>query len=115
MAIQTSEWWQRLGERLFGDLIQTRVQEAVAAEDIGYRQVTGASETRDDPLWDHQRLLREVYEAYVTNPLAYAVIDIQANFVLGGGVRIACASAAVQKVVDAFWRHPDNTMDTRIL
>ena len=58
MAIQTSEWWQRLGERLFGDLIQTRVQEAVAAEDIGYRQVTGASETRDDPLWDHQRLLR---------------------------------------------------------
>ncbi len=114
MAIQTSEWWQRLGERLFGDLIQTRVQEAVAAEDIGYRQVTGASETRDDALWDHQRLLREVYEAYVTNPLAYAVIDIQANFVLGGGVRIACASAAVQEVVDAFWRHPDNTMDTRI-
>ena len=114
MAVQASQWWQRLGERLFGGVIQARVQEAVAAEDIGYRQVTGAAETRDDPLWDHQRLLREVYEAYVTNPLAYAVIDVQANFVLGGGVRIDCANAAVQDVADAFWRHPDNSMDTRI-
>ncbi len=114
MAGQKTGWWQRLGERLFGDVIQARVQEAVAAEDFGYRQVTGNAETRDDPLWDHQRLLREVYEAYVTNPLAYAVIDVQANFVLGGGVRIDCADAAVQDVADAFWRHPDNSMDTRI-
>ncbi len=114
MAVQPTQWWQRLGERLFGDVIQARVQEAVAAEDSGYRQVSGATETRDDPLWDQQRLLREVYEAYVTNPLAYTVIDVQANFVLGGGVRIACASPAVQKAVDAFWQHPDNAMDTRV-
>ena len=71
MAVQPTQWWQRLGERLFGDVIQARVQEAVAAEDSGYRQVSSATETRDDPLWDQQRLLRR--STRPTSPIRWRI------------------------------------------
>jgi hypothetical protein len=51
-------------------------------------------------LSDWQGLLREPYEAYTTNPLAYAVIEQSTNFVLGGGAAVVAEDARVQRVVE---------------
>ena len=59
-------------------------------------------------------LLNAAYEAYATNPLAYAVAEHTTSFVLGGGVRVVAKDARVQRVLDAFWNDEENQMDLRI-
>jgi hypothetical protein len=59
-------------------------------------------------------LLNAAYEAYATNPLAYAVAEHHTSFVLGGGVRIVAKDPRVQRVLDAFWNDDENNMDLRI-
>ena len=61
------------------------MQEAAAhaAEDRGYRTLLSPQTERDLPPADRRALLLEVYEAYLTNPLAHAVIEVGTNFVLG--------------------------------
>ncbi|HZO75636.1 MAG TPA: hypothetical protein VFB60_25750 [Ktedonobacteraceae bacterium] len=54
------------------------------------------------------------YEAYNANPIAFAIIEITASFVLGKGVTIAANQPDVQKVLMDFWHDPDNHMDTRV-
>jgi hypothetical protein len=56
----------------------------------------------------------EAYEAYCTNPLAYAVIEQGTNFVLGGGVRVVATDPRVQRAIDRFWQDPDNRMELRV-
>lgn len=54
------------------------------------------------------------YEAYNANPLAFAIIEITTNFVLGKGVTVAATLPEVQRVLMDFWNDPDNHMDTRV-
>ncbi len=54
------------------------------------------------------------FEAYNANPLANYIIEITTNFVLGNGITVTAASRRVQRVIDQFWRDPDNHMDTRV-
>ncbi len=65
-------------------------------------------------LSDWRELLAEAYNAYATNPLAYAVIEQSVNFVLGGGARVVAGDAKVQRWLDRFWRDPQNRMDQRV-
>ena len=93
------------------------VQEATAhaVEDRGYRTLLSPQTERDDlPPADRRALLLEVYEAYLTNPLAHAVIELGTNFVLGGGVRVIAEDQRVQRIIDDFWQDADNRMDERI-
>ena len=94
----------------------TPVQEAAshAAEDRGYRTLLSPQTERDLPPADRRALLLEVYEAYLTNPLAHAVIEVGTNFVLGGGVRVVAEDHRVQRIIDDFWQDADNRMDERI-
>ena len=92
------------------------VQEATAhaVEDRGYRTLLSPQTERDLPPADRRALLLEVYEAYLTNPLAHAVIELGTNFVLGGGVRVIAEDQRVQRIIDDFWQDADNRMDERI-
>ena len=94
----------------------TPVQEATAhaAEDRGYRTLLSPKAERDLVPADRRALLLEVYEAYLTNPLAHAVIEVGTNFVLGGGVRVVAEDHRVQRIIDDFWQDADNRMDERI-
>ena len=59
-------------------------------------------------------LHNECYEAYNANPLANTIVETITNFTLGRGVLVSAANRRVQRVLDAFWRDPDNRMDARI-
>ena len=128
--VATSRWWWPFGGRAEPHALQpadhgerhaggqdaaTPVQEATthAVEDRGYRTLLTPQTERDLPPADRRALLLEVYEAYLTNPLAHAVIELGTNFVLGGGVRVIAEDHRVQRIIDDFWQDADNRMDER--
>src|SRR5688500_1038450 len=89
------------------------VRAAQGESDAGWQSVTGPGVmqgTELDPA-DWRGLARAAYEAYCTNPLAYAVIEQQTNFVLGGGARVVAEEARVQRVVDEFWGDAEDRGD----
>ncbi|HEV2122557.1 MAG TPA: hypothetical protein VGW38_07265 [Chloroflexota bacterium] len=103
----------------FDWLFRKKVREAQPEEDRGWRAVlTGPGGTwlggseRDLTNWES--LLREAYDFYTTNPLAYAIVEQSTNFVLGGGARVVAEEPRVQRVIDRFWSDPENRMDERI-
>ena len=61
-----------------------------------------------------EALLRAAYQAYLTNPLAYAVCEQTTSFVLGGGVQVLAKDPRVQRVIDRFWHDPENDMPLRV-
>src|SRR6266545_2484508 len=84
-----------------------------ADEDRGWRRASLPGSTTLNPDRDElygEALLREAYQAYTTNPLAYAVIEQTTSFVLGGGATVVAQDPRVQKVVDSFWHDPENKM-----
>jgi len=96
--------------------VPTRVLE-VAEDDTAWRRAGSPwqAETPREPSPSITRqLLLDAYEAYCTNPLAYAVIEQGTNFVLGGGVRATAADARVQRAIDRFWHDPENRLDLRV-
>ena len=98
------------------DTVPTRVLE-VAEDDTAWRRAGSPlqAETPREPSPSITRqLLLDAYEAYCTNPLAYAVIEQGTNFVLGGGVRATAADARVQRAIDRFWHDPENRLDLRV-
>jgi hypothetical protein len=54
------------------------------------------------------------YEAYNSNPLANAVIELTTSFVLGEGITVSAKNRCVQAIIDAFWNSPDNHMQDRV-
>ena len=54
------------------------------------------------------------YEAYNANPLASRIVELITDFVLGDSVTVEAKHPRVQAIIDAFWRDPDNHMDTRV-
>ncbi len=99
----------------------TPARESASEDDSGWRTAwslalgagRGGTE-RDLSPGDWRGLLLDAYEAYCTNPLAYAVIEQGTNFVLGGGVRVVAREPRVQRVLDRFWQDPENRMDERV-
>jgi hypothetical protein len=97
--------------------VRESLSAGTAAEDRGWRSALArgrAGTEHDLPPGDWRGLLLEAYEAYCTNPLAYAVIEQGTNFVLGGGVRVVAADTRVQRAIDRFWQDEENRMDQRI-
>ena len=75
---------------------------------------TGTSLNPDRDELHGAALLRAAYQAYLTNPLAYAVCEQTTSFVLGGGVQVIAKDPRVQRVVDRFWHDPENDMPLRV-
>ncbi|MGH2351460.1 MAG: hypothetical protein ACRDJN_07585, partial [Chloroflexota bacterium] len=85
---------------------EAEAKEAEPEEDREWRSAWAPVRTgteRDLTPGDWRALLLDAYEAYCTNPLAYAVIEQGTNFVLGGGVRVVAKDRRVQGAIDRFW------------
>lgn len=48
------------------------------------------------------------------NPLAWRIIAITSDYVLGDGVRITSPLRPLRRFVNEFWNHPQNRMDNRL-
>ncbi|HEU5314706.1 MAG TPA: hypothetical protein VFX49_01245 [Chloroflexota bacterium] len=104
---------------LFNFFRRTRVTEAVKRDDdVGWRSAaafnSGTPLNPDRDELHGEALLRAAYQAYTTNPLAYAVAEQTTSFVLGGGAQVVAKDARVQKVLDRFWNDVENDMPRRI-
>jgi hypothetical protein len=107
-----ARWWP-FGRKGVEAVVPVR-EEQSRDDDRGWRTVlSGGTAASERDVSDWRELLGEAYAAYTSNPLAYAVIEQQTNFVLGCGAKVA-ADKRVQRVVERFWQDPENRMDLRI-
>src|SRR5688500_1208157 len=110
MGLGVGRWfgWGRNGKR---------TREAEVNEDAGWRRASLLGGTSPDPERDGidgEALLRSAYAAYRTNPLGYAIVEMQTSFVLGGGASVVAEDKRFQRVIDRFWKDPDNRMGLRL-
>ncbi|SRR5579883_344833 len=83
-------------------------------EDYYWRRLSDNWYLKDVQPSVYLELHNECYEAYNANPLANTIVEMITNFTLGRGVLVSASNRRVQRVLDAFWRDPDNRMDARI-
>jgi hypothetical protein len=83
-------------------------------EDFFWRRLSDNWYMKDVQPEIYLELHNECYEAYNANPLANTIVETITNFTLGRGVLVSAANRRVQRVLDAFWRDPDNRMDARV-
>jgi hypothetical protein len=107
-------WRRWIVDRWFGDLVEARVREAVSfmEEDQGWRSLGGVA-GRDVSFHTLAEQMANSADAYRESPLAFRIVELTTDYVLGRGVRLRSADHAVQAFVDEWWAHPQNRMAVR--
>lgn len=106
----------RLTRRLLDGEIRRQVRAALAAESdatftLGARSLNASERDRFD--YDRQELTRQALEAWRLNPLARRIVGLTSQYVVGGGLSVACKHPAAAQFIDAFWNHRLNRMAVR--
>jgi hypothetical protein len=83
-------------------------------EDYLWRRLSDTFYQKDVVPSTYLEIHNQCYEAYNSNPLAFAVVELTTSFVLGEGITVSASNQRVQRVIDDFWHHPENRMDERI-
>lgn len=104
-------WRERVAERLFGDVITARVAEAVES-DRGWRTIA-AGGARDLPFAELREGLERSDDAYRNNPLAFRIVELGVDFVLGKGMALRCEDPSAQRWLAEWWTHPLNDLPMR--
>lgn len=106
---------EAVAERLFGDLIRRRVAQAVkVVDDRWWAQIGGGAGTQDRPWHEARGDLDSALEAWRTNPLAFRIVALASDFVVGRGLEVRSSVPWVQELVTAFWNHPLNRLPMRL-
>jgi len=108
-------WRDRIGERLFGALIEQRVQEAVkVVDDAWWRQVDGPAGADERPRHRRRDALDAALDAWRNDPLARRITGLTTDYVLGDGLSVSSDVPAVDHWLRRFWDHPQNHMPGRL-
>lgn len=106
---------ERVAERLFGDLIEGRVQNAVkVVEDKWWTAVTDAAGPNDLHWSERQEILDTALNAWRDNPLARQLVRLTRGFVLQDGIGFRAERKKDQAFVDEFWGHRKSRMPQRL-
>jgi hypothetical protein len=103
-----------LAERFFGDVIEARVQEAVKVVDNRWWDSMSRASGQDQHWWDLRTDMEDALEAWRVNPLAFRIVALTTDYVVGNGVKLSSPIAYVDKFVSSFWDHRQNKMAMRI-
>ena len=105
---------EAIAERLFGDLIAARAAEAVtfAESDRGWRALATGGR-RDVGPGELRESLALADEAYRNNPLAFRIVELGVDFVLGRGLTLRADDPAVEAWLRDWWSHPLNNLRLR--
>jgi hypothetical protein len=108
-------WRDWMIDRLCRDAVAARVREALdlAGEDRGWRALGPREPAREVAYRTLLDRLHAATEAYRENPLAFRVVELTTDYVLGRGIRLRSPDPAVQEFVDAWWSHPQNRLPVR--
>ncbi|MHB9092069.1 MAG: hypothetical protein ACYC7H_11685, partial [Chloroflexota bacterium] len=85
----------------------------LAEEDRAWRGISAAGNL--EPPWaiiQQQQL--DATEAYRVNPLAFRIVELTADHVIGKGIKLTTPDRKLQKWLDAWWHHPLNRMPLRV-
>ena len=81
--------------------------------------LVGASALGDQPrdrhAYDRLQVLDDCLDAWRLNPLARRIIELTTQYVTGGGMRVNCTDQRAREFLLAFWQHPLNRMDARLV
>ncbi len=108
-------WRTRLAERLFGDVIRCRVEQAVKViDDRWWAQVGGAAAVQDRAWHEVQGSLADALEAWRANPLAFRIVSLATDFVVGEGLLVRSRVPWAQAFLERFWAHRQNRLPLRL-
>lgn len=65
-------------------------------------------------VWNAVEAYQDALEAWRRNPLAWRIIAITTDYVVGEGVTVSSRQPAVQAFIERFWNHPRNRLDLRL-
>ena len=100
---------------LFGDVIAERVRSAVkVVDDKWWRQVDGAAGPQDKKWWELRDDFEDALKAWRTNPLAFRIVALTTDYVVGDGVQVTSPVAYVDKFIGELWSHRLNNMGMRL-
>lgn len=105
-----------ISERLFGAQIQRRVRAAVQALDDGRDAPVSGGRLLERDRWsaDREEVLQQALTAWRVNPLARRIVELTSQYVVGGGIGLACDHAPTLAFLRDFWAHRLNRMDHRV-
>ena len=111
---------QRIGSfffRLaFGPEIAQQIQLAISApindDNTGWTSRSSTSHDRDAA--DLQQLYLDTLTAWRKNPLAWRIIQITTDYVVGEKITISSRDPKMQEFIDLFWDHPKNMINNRL-
>ncbi|KPK21308.1 MAG: hypothetical protein AMJ76_02975, partial [Dehalococcoidia bacterium SM23_28_1] len=102
-------------ERFFGDVVDSRVQAAVkVVDDKWWRQVGGAAGPQDRQWWELRTEFEDALEAWRSNPLAFRIVSLTTDYVVGMGIKVWSPIKYVDGFVRRFWDHGQNKMALRV-
>lgn len=106
---------ERLFDRFFSDLVESRVQAAVKViDDKWWDQIAGVAGPQDRQWWDVKLSLDDALEAYRINPLAFRIVSLTSDFVVGRGITLTSDIKGIDDFIGRLWNHPKNHMTTRL-
>jgi hypothetical protein len=105
------QWFSWFGKRIREDTCADSPPEAAALVDDRFWHPLSQRSACAVSL-SVQEVYQQAYEAYHSNPLAYAIIELTTSFVLGEGVTISAAQPEVQRLFESFWQQ--NRMEERV-
>ena len=76
------------------------------------RSFNGSEFDRCD--YDRAAVLRQSLEAWRVNPLARRIVELTAQYVVGGGISFNCPHAGTAAFLKSFWDHPLNRLPVRL-
>jgi hypothetical protein len=106
----------RMTKWLWGGEIRRQVRALMAESEnnfmVGARRFDGSERDRHD--YDREEILDEALDAWRVNPLARRIVGLTSQYVVGGGVEIACRHAPTRRFLKAFWEHSLNRLEVKI-
>jgi len=108
-------WRERVAERLFGGIIERRVQQAVkVVDDQWWTRIDGATGPQDRPWTEAQGELRDSLSAWRDNPLARRIVALTTDYVVGDGITLGSEVPTVDGFIGRLWAHPLNRLALRM-
>ena len=93
--------------------VERHAMAVAALDDRRDRMVGGESTRRDRRGYDRLHTLEEALEAWRVNPLARRIVGLTSQYVVGGGIKLACQHPETHAFLQAWWEHPLNRMAVR--
>jgi hypothetical protein len=111
---QREGWLKRLAQRLSGKgQVKQASSVSVKVDDSpGWGMLTASHQ--DYSTSEVQEIYQDALLAWRKNPIAWRIIAITTNFVVGDGIEISSTNRSLNRFVYDFWNHDQNKMDLRL-